>query len=168
MAVWGSNSSESFSSSVESGPAHESHSSHSHHSSHHHDHRDDEGNLIFALEVPSRASDNTTRCGMPNLHPDIQQAAEARLRPYLQSNLRGPEAEVMKTLATINIPVFFHVLLSATGVGAVPDQQITNQITVLNTAFAGSGFSFVLAGITYNSHDAKILIFVPFYAILRY
>ncbi|HEU5109555.1 MAG TPA: zinc metalloprotease [Micromonosporaceae bacterium] len=51
------------------------------------------------------------------------------------------------------VPVYFHVVTDG-AVGAVTDEQIATQISVLNNTYAGgeggatSGFSFVLAGVT--------------------
>jgi Pregnancy-associated plasma protein-A len=46
------------------------------------------------------------------------------------------------------ISVYVHVINNGTGAanGDIPNSQIASQITVLNTAYAGSGFSFALAG----------------------
>ena len=50
------------------------------------------------------------------------------------------------------MPVYLHQMLSASGAGAVTDQQVTAQIAELNQDFAGgeggvdTGFTFVLAG----------------------
>jgi len=46
------------------------------------------------------------------------------------------------------INVYFHVINKGSGIanGDVPDSQISAQISVLNAAYSGSGFSFVLAG----------------------
>ena len=55
----------------------------------------------------------------------------------------------------VTIPVYVHVMRDANGVGDVTDAQITQQIAVMNTSYAGgksstaakTGFSFTLAGI---------------------
>ena len=48
-----------------------------------------------------------------------------------------------------SIPVYVHVINTGTGIanGDIPTGQINGQITVLNAAYAGSGFSFSLAGV---------------------
>jgi hypothetical protein len=50
--------------------------------------------------------------------------------------------------ANVVIPVRWHVVRSGTAVsqGNIPDSMILDQIDVLNDAYAGTGFSFVLAG----------------------
>jgi hypothetical protein len=52
------------------------------------------------------------------------------------------------------IPVFAHRIHPAAGGGSVTDAQITNQISVLNAAYASTGFSFTLQGITDTNNDA--------------
>jgi hypothetical protein len=44
------------------------------------------------------------------------------------------------------IPVYWHVITSSSGAGNVSDTQIANQISVLNAAYASTGWSFSLAG----------------------
>src|SRR5690349_8713342 len=47
------------------------------------------------------------------------------------------------------IPVYFHVIRRGTGVsnGDIPTSQITNQMNVLNAAYAGTGWSFTLVSV---------------------
>ena len=47
--------------------------------------------------------------------------------------------------ASTNIPVYFHVITDGTN-GKLTSTQISSQVKVLNDAYAGSGFSFTLAG----------------------
>jgi hypothetical protein len=44
------------------------------------------------------------------------------------------------------INVYVHVITSSTGAGAPTGAMISDQITVLNAAYSGSGFNFILAG----------------------
>jgi len=57
------------------------------------------------------------------------------------------------TGGTIN--VYFHVIRSGTGVsqGNVPSGQISQQISVLNSAFAGTGWSFNLVATTFTTNS---------------
>jgi hypothetical protein len=48
------------------------------------------------------------------------------------------------TGGTIN--VYFHIIKNTSGAGGVSSQMINNQISVLNAAYAGEGWSFNLAG----------------------
>jgi Pregnancy-associated plasma protein-A len=47
-----------------------------------------------------------------------------------------------------------HVITRANGTGGVSTQQIQNQIAVMNTGFASTGWSFNLAGVTTTANDA--------------
>lgn len=53
------------------------------------------------------------------------------------------------------IPVYFHVVRSgtATNQGNIPDSQIASQIQVLNSAFAGTGWSFNLVQTTRTTNS---------------
>ncbi|HLM42235.1 MAG TPA: zinc metalloprotease [Myxococcaceae bacterium] len=53
----------------------------------------------------------------------------------------------------VSIPVYFHVIRSSSGAGGVTTTQINAQISELNKAFAGAGFSFTLAGVDYTNND---------------
>jgi hypothetical protein len=66
----------------------------------------------------------------------------------LSKNARGQAVESGSTaaaFATATIPVYFHVITDGTN-GKVTSSQINQQITVLNNAYASSGFAFSLAG----------------------
>jgi hypothetical protein len=52
------------------------------------------------------------------------------------------------------IDVYFHVILDTDGDGAVTNQQISRQITVLNDAYAPWGYSFNLVEITRTTNAA--------------
>ncbi len=54
--------------------------------------------------------------------------------------------EVVVAAATpTTVTTYVHVITTTAGQGAVTSQQITNQISVLNAAYAASGFVFTLA-----------------------
>ena len=52
------------------------------------------------------------------------------------------------------IPVYWHVITSAAGAGAPTSTQITNQMAVLNAAYAATGFSFTLMQTTTTANDS--------------
>lgn len=52
------------------------------------------------------------------------------------------------------LQVYVHVIARANGTGGVTTQQIQQQISVLNTGFATTGWSFNLAGVTTTANDA--------------
>ena len=51
------------------------------------------------------------------------------------------------------IPVYWHIIRSSTGGGGVTSQQIADSISVLNAAYAGTSFSFTLAGTTTTNNS---------------
>lgn len=51
------------------------------------------------------------------------------------------------------INVYWHVITNTSGQGAPTTTQINNQISVLNAAYAGSGFSFVLAQVDTTANN---------------
>jgi hypothetical protein len=52
------------------------------------------------------------------------------------------------------IDVYFHVITSSAGAGDVSDQMIANQISVLNAAYSGTGWSFALFATDRTANDA--------------
>jgi hypothetical protein len=52
------------------------------------------------------------------------------------------------------IPVYVHQIRSTTGVGTITANQVNQQITVLNAAYAASGFSFSLASQDITVNDS--------------
>ena len=58
----------------------------------------------------------------------------------------APWKDNFNAFSAVSIPVYAHVVNKGTGIsnGDVPDSWITDQINVLNAAYAGSGFSFSL------------------------
>ena len=81
------------------------------------------------------------RCAVPNPGADEVAAVKKQVDAWIAENGIIPDAN-------INIPVRFHVVYKVSrGVttGNIPQSWITNQISVLNAAYAGTGFSFTLA-----------------------
>ncbi|KAJ7634686.1 Metalloprotease [Roridomyces roridus] len=88
------------------------------------------------------------RCGtLPNVTEVL--AMEENFRSLLPANqTQGQDSaeSTAGTSATKTINVYFHVIInSATGEGDMPDSQIKSQLDVLNKAFKGSGFQWLLA-----------------------
>lgn len=81
------------------------------------------------------------RCGAPVPSVEEQAMVRAQVDRWL-SQFGGPTSD-----AATSIPVWFHVVRN-NSTGQVSSTQINNQISVLNDAFAGTGFSFFLAGTT--------------------
>lgn len=89
--------------------------------------------------------DSGARCGVKDKSPEESAAEEAKFRNDLQK--AGRDAAVAAPLAAIGsiiINVYMHIITSSTGAGAVTTTQITNQIAVLNAAFASTPFQFNL------------------------
>jgi hypothetical protein len=81
------------------------------------------------------------RCGTEDPNFSEQLAAEQLVSKHTKSSSGDSLAQASQV-----VNVYFHVITSSTGEGAVSDSRINRQINVLNTGFAGTGFSFVLAG----------------------
>ncbi len=64
----------------------------------------------------------------------------------------GSESE---SITGANINVYFHVINKGTGIanGDVPSSMITDQMNVLNAAFAGTGWSFTLVSTTRTTNS---------------
>lgn len=53
-----------------------------------------------------------------------------------------------------SIPVYFHVIRNSSGGGNVTDARINQQISVLNAAFAGTGWSFSLVAVDRTNNNS--------------
>lgn len=82
------------------------------------------------------------RCGTPVSTADEQAMVRSQVERWLAERGGAPS-----TGTALSIPVWFHVVRSSSS-GNVSSTRINNQISVLNNAFAGTGFSFFLAGTT--------------------
>jgi Pregnancy-associated plasma protein-A len=78
----------------------------------------------------------------------IRKASNERGGPGGQGSSDGSDVAASTIPAAIS--VYFHVINKGSGIanGDVPSGQLDDQINVLNAAYAGSNFSFVLAGTT--------------------
>lgn len=81
------------------------------------------------------------RCGVQDPSPSERAAIDRKLREF-----RSSPNYSAAVVATKTIPVFFNVITTNTGAGNITDGQITDQLAVLNAAYAGSGFQFSHAG----------------------
>ena len=84
------------------------------------------------------------RCGVENPSAAARDTVEQKLREFRRSD-KFPL--LANAVGDKTIPVFFNILTTASGAGGVTDSQINSQMTVLNNAYAGSGFQFSLSGI---------------------
>ncbi|WP_026360848.1 zinc metalloprotease [Amycolatopsis nigrescens] len=85
--------------------------------------------------------DNTATRSKDGHVNDVSPAEAAAVERDLRSRLaaRGPAA------AATTVPVYFHVI-TAGSTGDIPAATINQQLSVLNSAYSGAGFSFQLAG----------------------
>jgi hypothetical protein len=87
-------------------------------------------------------------------HRDVsvaqQRAIEARTERILDR--MTPKAKKKARALAATIPVYVHVMRDASGNGDVTDSQISQQVSVLNSSYGSTGFSFSLAGVDrYNN-----------------
>jgi hypothetical protein len=78
----------------------------------------------------------------------VKAQIEADISAYLAS--RGSIAFA----GTTTINVYWHVITSSNGEGGVSAQKLNAQLSVLNQAYAGSGFAFATAGTDTTANDA--------------
>ena len=104
-------------------------------------------------------SDITTfgrRCGTPDVKPDVAKHIQeriARLLPAHASSSEKPGQVSGFPSEDITVPVAFHVIHSGTE-GVISESDITNQIDVMNDAYFGTGFQFVLTDVDYTDNAA--------------
>jgi hypothetical protein len=103
--------------------------------------------LCLALSTAAFA-DKKNRCGTRLPTTDEEMTLNAAV-----------DAGKGRATASVVIPVWFHVITTADGIGAVSDSTIRKQITALNETFAGArggadtGFGFELAGVDRTAND---------------
>ncbi|WP_284744344.1 zinc metalloprotease [Amycolatopsis sp. RTGN1] len=97
--------------------------------------------------TPTQSADRSKDGHADSLSP----AEAARMDADLQSKLAGKRS-TLKAAAAVSIPVYFHVITSGS-TGNLPAATITKQISVLNSAYASSGFSFSLASTDYTNNS---------------
>jgi Pregnancy-associated plasma protein-A len=97
------------------------------------------------------------RCGTEHVDHERAEAIDAHVHSYLtatdaQGRKTGGLVPALATGGQIN--VYFHVITNISGQGNLTDRQIADQIAVLNSAFAGTGWSFNLVATTRSVNDA--------------
>jgi hypothetical protein len=80
----------------------------------------------------------------------IARQTDSRLAARGTTSLSGGTT----ALVARQVPVYFNVMRSATGRGDVTNRQISRQMAVLNSDYAGTGFSFKLSGIRRYKNNA--------------
>jgi len=100
-------------------------------------------------EVHAEGVSDPRQCGNADFAEEEVAAIEADFEALRAKQAMAGTVQQM----AVSIPVYFHVIRSSTGGGGVTTTQINNQITVLNNAYAASGFSFYLAGTDYTNNS---------------
>jgi hypothetical protein len=80
------------------------------------------------------------KCGTPDLDEYEMKLVEER---FLAELYESGSVGAMSITNPVSITVNFHVIRDDAGAGNVTDTQINNQMTVLNNAYSGKGFTFV-------------------------
>jgi hypothetical protein len=121
---------------------------------------DEDDNIPFHLNGHAWRSkkafiDSGARCA--TRHVDDIEAEEVEKATRKTANQRGGSGgqgtsdvnELAAPAAPTTLTVYFHVINKGSGVsnGDVPTSQINDQINVLNSAYAGTGFSFTLGSV---------------------
>jgi hypothetical protein len=100
-----------------------------------------------AGEQPPAAQQSTPRhgCATPTPSVEEQEAVDADVRAFLAGRV-GAQAY---PVGSININTYVHVINKGTGIanGDIPDSMITQQLAVLNAAYANTPFRFTLVGV---------------------
>jgi hypothetical protein len=97
------------------------------------------------------ASDPGARsCHTPVLSEEEVQAEHSQMKQLLSQRQKDKKVYVRST----QIDVYFHIITTASGGHSVTDQQLTDQLAVLNSAYSAAGFTFVEAGRDTTSSDA--------------
>jgi len=89
-------------------------------------------------------------CGVRDLTAEEFATAETERETVLKSM----QLEGVELTAGGSIGVYVHVITNSTGGGNIPDAQITNQINVLNAAYAPGGWKFVLKAKDITANDS--------------
>ena len=107
-------------------------------------------NSVYTPEnfVTYKAPDGTLidgiRCGTPSLTPEEAESVRRTTRGI-----------VMEAHPTVSIPTAFHIVRHDDGItGDVTDQQISDQLAVLNAAYADHGYQFTTLSIDRTDNTA--------------
>jgi hypothetical protein len=109
----------------------------------------DDAEQVAAEGVEAQGAVDSRNCGSQEFSSDEVTQIEARFEALRARREMAGEVNAFAT----SIPVWVHVIRSSTGAGGVTTTQISNQISVLNNAYASAGFSFTLAGTDYTNNS---------------
>ncbi len=97
----------------------------------------------FTFESEAAFVESGARCAVQQPNPAVVKDVQLQIDRWLAARQGSDQPQV----TNYAIPVAFHVVYSGS-TGNISDSQIQSQINVLNSAFAGSGFSFFLASLS--------------------
>jgi hypothetical protein len=100
-------------------------------------------------ETGEQAAELYRGCGVV---PTQDEQAEMDARFAMDSAGR---VKALRAAGSVSIPTYFHVINKGTGIanGDIPQSQIDAQMSVLNAAYAGTPYTFVLAGVTRTTNS---------------
>jgi hypothetical protein len=97
------------------------------------------------------------RCAEESISQKRKMQIEQKIAAHKDATGYNALTSAISTVAANDITVQFHVIYSESrknGVqGNIPDSMIFDQMDVLNSAFAGTGFSFTLGGISRTKNN---------------
>jgi hypothetical protein len=125
---------------------------------------------VASLVVPGTAAGSTTVLSQPTTTADCYtpQDSAARSKDGHANDLNPAQAAAieadmssrvaakgrsLKAVAATSIPVYVHVITSGS-TGSLPAATISQQISVLNSAYSSAGFGFSLAGTDYTNNSS--------------
>lgn len=97
--------------------------------------------------------DSGARCSTYQPTPLEMQLQAARESAWLNKE-RAAGRDPLAQAAAATIPVYWHTITDAAGNGGPTSQQISDQIAVLNAAYAPSGFSFSLMSVDSSANNS--------------
>ncbi len=106
---------------------------------------DTDGEEVEGVQAPGSNEDWIRECGTED-HDEVTAAAvQAEVDAYVTAH----KYDAIRNVTGGTINVYWHVINngSATANGNIPDSQITSQISVLNAAYASTGWQFNLTAV---------------------
>jgi len=98
---------------------------------------------------------DAARCTTKRLNDEEVAEVNAHLRKTLQDSGRNPDTSARSANGSIYVNVYFHIIKNSAGnSGQVTSPQITNQIAVLNAAYASTPFRFLLVQYDTTNNDS--------------
>ena len=97
--------------------------------------------------------DEGHRCSTPHVNQYERALNETEHHNFIKARADAGTPVALRGAGSVTIPVHFHVINNGSA-GNISDSQITQQIAVLNAAFAGTPFSFVLVDVWRTTNAA--------------